>query len=124
MPGRAVDWEWRVCWHWQPRLPDPSYASPALGVVIEDKSGAALAWIVLPPIVITLRWLGAGTGRQIEDTMPHDKIKAAARKRMAETGEPYTAARHAVVTTGQVPEGPQSGPDSASGRGLCACDVR
>jgi hypothetical protein len=35
---------------------------------------------------------GAGTGRRIEDTMPHDKIKAAARKRMAETGEPYTAA--------------------------------
>jgi hypothetical protein len=29
--------------------------------------------------------------------MPHDKIRAAARKRMAETGEPYTAARRAVV---------------------------
>jgi hypothetical protein len=27
---------------WQPRLPDPSFASPALAVVIEDKSGAAL----------------------------------------------------------------------------------
>ena len=37
--------------------------------------------------------------------MPHDKIKAAARKRMAETGEPYTAARRAVVTEGQDPEG-------------------
>jgi hypothetical protein len=35
--------------------------------------------------------------------MPHDKIKAAARKRMAETGEPYTAARRAVVTEGQDP---------------------
>jgi hypothetical protein len=33
--------------------------------------------------------------------MPHDKIKAAARKRMAETGEPYTAARRAVATEGQ-----------------------
>jgi len=32
-----------VCCRWQPRLPDPSYASPALGVVLEDKSGAALA---------------------------------------------------------------------------------
>ena len=37
--------------------------------------------------------------------MPHDKIKAAARERMAETGEPYTAARRAVVTERQDPEG-------------------
>jgi hypothetical protein len=29
--------------------------------------------------------------------MSHDKIKAAARKRMAETGESYTAARRAVI---------------------------
>jgi len=29
--------------------------------------------------------------------MSHDKIKAAARKRMAETGEPYAAARRAVI---------------------------
>jgi hypothetical protein len=57
------------------------------------------------PIVITLRWPGAGTGRRIENTMPHDKIKAAARERMAETGEPYTAARRAVVTGGRAPEG-------------------
>jgi hypothetical protein len=34
-------------------------------------------------------------------TMPHDKIRAAARKRMAETGEPYTAARRAVVAEQQ-----------------------
>jgi hypothetical protein len=32
-----------------------------------------------------------------EDTMSHDKISAAARKRMAETGEPYAAARRAVI---------------------------
>ena len=100
-----MPWEWRVCWHWQPRLPDPSYASPALGVVIEDKSGAALAWIVPSPIVIALRWPGAGTGRRVEDTMPHDKIRAAARKRMAETGEPYTTARRAVITEGQAAAG-------------------
>lgn len=31
---------------WQPRLPDPSYASPALVVVPEDKSGTALAWVL------------------------------------------------------------------------------
>ena len=37
--------------------------------------------------------------------MPHDKIKAAARKRAAETGEPYTAARRAVVTEGHAPGG-------------------
>jgi phage shock protein A len=30
--------------------------------------------------------------------MPHDKIRAATRKRMTETGEPYTAARRAVVS--------------------------
>jgi hypothetical protein len=60
---RRVPWDWRVCWHWQPRLPDPSYASPALEVVIEDKSGAALAWILFPSIVISsARWPGAGTG--------------------------------------------------------------
>jgi hypothetical protein len=40
--------------------------------------------------------------------MSHDKIRAAARKRMAETGEPYAAARRAVVSEhqaagGQVP---------------------
>jgi phage shock protein A len=33
--------------------------------------------------------------------MPHDKVRAAARKRMAETGEPYTAARRAVVSEHQ-----------------------
>jgi hypothetical protein len=52
-----------------------------------------------PPIVITLRGGQApGQGRRIEDTMSHDKITAAARKRMAETGEPYTAAQRAVIT--------------------------
>ena len=29
--------------------------------------------------------------------MPHDKISAAARRRMAEAGEPYAAARRAVI---------------------------
>jgi hypothetical protein len=33
--------------------------------------------------------------------MPHDKIRAAARRRMARTGEPYTAARRAVVSEHQ-----------------------
>jgi hypothetical protein len=33
--------------------------------------------------------------------MPHDRIRAAARMRMAGTGEPYTAARRAVVTEHQ-----------------------
>ncbi len=40
--------------------------------------------------------------------MSHDKISAAARKRMAETGEPYAAARRAVIkehqaAAGQIP---------------------
>ncbi|MGH3167162.1 MAG: hypothetical protein ACRDN0_14895, partial [Trebonia sp.] len=38
-----------------------------------------------------------GHGHRIEGTMSHDKIKAAARERMAQTGEPYAAARRAVV---------------------------
>jgi hypothetical protein len=33
--------------------------------------------------------------------MSHDKIRAAARKRMAETGEPYTAARSVVLSEHQ-----------------------
>ncbi len=64
-------------------------------------------------IVITLRGGQApGQGRRIEGTMPHDKIRAAARKRMAETGEPYAAARRAVVTEHQGASG-QSSPSGA-----------
>jgi hypothetical protein len=37
----------------------------------------------------------------MELTMSHDKIKAAARARMAETGEPYAAARRAVLAEQQ-----------------------
>jgi hypothetical protein len=37
--------------------------------------------------------------------MAHDKISAAARQRMAETGEPYAAARRAVVAEHQAAEG-------------------
>ena len=80
-------------------MPDPSYASPALGVASEDKSGTALAWVLFlrPSIVIALRWLGAGTGHRIEGTMSHDKTKAAARRRMAETDEPYATARREAI---------------------------
>jgi hypothetical protein len=35
--------------------------------------------------------------------MSHDKISAAARRRMAQTGEPYAAARRAVMTEYQAP---------------------
>jgi hypothetical protein len=38
-----------------------------------------------------------GQGHRIEDTMSHDKITAAARERMARTGEPYAAARRAII---------------------------
>jgi hypothetical protein len=37
--------------------------------------------------------------------MSHDKISAAARRRMAETGEPYAAARRAVIRERQAAEG-------------------
>jgi hypothetical protein len=45
--------------------------------------------------------------------MPHDKIRAAARKRIAQTGEPYTAARRAVVSEHQA-AGAGSSPPKAS----------
>jgi hypothetical protein len=51
----------------------------------------------LPSIVITLRWLDAGTSPPEEGTMSHDKIKAAARRRMTATGEPYAAARRQAI---------------------------
>jgi hypothetical protein len=41
--------------------------------------------------------------------MPHDKIRAAARKRMAQTGEPYTAARRAVASEHQGADDPPPG---------------
>jgi len=44
--------------------------------------------------------------------MAHDKIRAAARKRMAQTGEPYSAARRAVVC-GHQADGPDSPPPGA-----------
>jgi len=53
--------------------------------------------------------------------MPHDKIKAATRQRMAETGEPYAAARRAVLaghlaSAGQAPAG--QGPPREGGYAL------
>jgi len=44
--------------------------------------------------------------------MSHDKIKAAARKRMAETGEPYAAARRAVVSEQEAAGGQVPPPDA------------
>lgn len=49
----------------------------------------------------TFRWRGAGEATGMELTMSHDKIKAAARARMAQTGEPYAVARRAVVAEQQ-----------------------
>lgn len=58
--------------------------------------------MLIPPIVITLHGGQApGRGHRIEGTMTHDKTTAAARKRMAQTGEPYAAARRAVVNEHQ-----------------------
>jgi len=68
-------------------------------------------------IVITLRGGQApGQGRRIEDTMSHDKIKAAARRRSAETGEPYAAARRAVVTGRRAAGGGAAGGGASGGR--------
>jgi hypothetical protein len=46
----------------------------------------------------------------MEDTMSHDKIKAAARRRMAQTGEPYAAARRKVIKEYQATPGENPGP--------------
>jgi phage shock protein A len=52
--------------------------------------------------VITVRGGQApGQGHRTGDTMTHDKIRDAARERMAQTGEPYASARRAVVTEHQ-----------------------
>jgi hypothetical protein len=42
--------------------------------------------------------------------MSHDKIKAAARERMAETGEPYVTARREVIRQHQATSGPRPRP--------------
>jgi hypothetical protein len=52
---------------------------------------------VSPSIVTAYGGQAPGQVHRIEDTMSHDKISAAARERMAETGEPYAAARRAVI---------------------------
>jgi hypothetical protein len=44
--------------------------------------------------------------------MSHDKIKAAARRRMAETGEPYSAARRAVLGEHQAARDKDTNSDS------------
>lgn len=67
---------------------------PGTGFAPEDKVRHSPR---APFIVFTSRWLNAGVGHQRENTMTHDKIQAAARKRMAKTGESYVAARYAVI---------------------------
>jgi hypothetical protein len=62
--------------------------------------------VSFPSIVITLCGGQApGQGYRIEDAMSHDKTRAAARTRMAETGEPYAAARRTVIGEYQAPRG-------------------
>jgi hypothetical protein len=73
-------------------------ASPALAAAPEVKSGSALAWSVLPSIVISPAVALRREGPPDRGfAMSHDKIKAAARERMARTGESYAAARRAVI---------------------------
>ena len=56
-----------------------------------------------------------GRGHRGRDTMTHDKIKAAARKRMAETGESYATARREVIKNYQQ-AGAGTGASSSSAR--------
>jgi len=53
--------------------------------------------------------------------MSHDKIRAAARKRMAETGEPYATARREVIKNHQE-DGAGPGAASSSGAGWFSID--
>src|SRR5260370_3349578 len=86
---------------------------PGAGAVMRTRAAQPLRGFCFPSIVITLRGGQApGQGRRIEGTMPHDKIRAATRKRMAETGEPYTVARRAVVSEHQA-AGAESRPPGA-----------
>jgi hypothetical protein len=55
--------------------------------------------------------------------MSHDKIKAAARKRMTETGEPYATARREVIKDYQQ-AGAEPGVASSSGARFFAIDYR
>jgi hypothetical protein len=74
--------------------------------VLTDKNGTALARVYL--LIHRDHSCGGqapGQGHRIEDAMSHDKISAAARKRMAETGEPYAAARRAVIRQHQAAGG-------------------
>jgi len=53
--------------------------------------------------------------------MVHDEIKAAARRRMAQTGEPYCLARCKAIRVG--PPGPQPGASAAGSAARCAADL-
>src|SRR5580700_1212616 len=62
-----------------------------------------------------------GRGHRSRGTMSHDKIRAAARKRMAETGEPYATARREVIKNYQ-DVGPEPGTASSSSARWFALD--
>jgi hypothetical protein len=66
-------------------------------VTFKDKSGSALVWVLFS--VHRGHFAVAGRRAKPPDrgTMSHDKIKAAARERMSETGESYAAARRKVA---------------------------
>ena len=74
------------------------HASPALGSD-EDKCGSAPRVIRLVIAIAVARRRDSAAGGM--GTMPHDKVKAAARKRMAMTGEARTEARRKVIAEEQ-----------------------
>ena len=79
----------------QTRLPDPSYASPALDSIRRQVRHSPR---VDSHHRVTSWWLGAGTTPSEKgNAMIHDKLKAATRKRVAATGEPYGVARREVI---------------------------
>ena len=112
-------------WDWQTRLPDLSCTGPAPVVAQRTSSAKPTACLVLPSWFLQGGQTPGGAIRE-KGMMGHDKIKAAARRRMAETGEPYTLARRAVMeehkaaTAGQFvepaspPSPPAEQPDAIS----------
>ena len=92
---------------WQPRLPDPSYASPALVVVPEDKSGTALAWI-LPfhrDVLSTVaRRRDAATGAEARCRTTRSGQQPASAWRKQASRMPPPAARSSGITGRPEPE--------------------
>src|SRR4051794_4305908 len=81
---------------WQRRLPDPSYRGPAPRWCRGQERHSPHVPFV-SSVVVAHGGQTPGPCHRDRRAMSHDKIKAAARDRMARTGESYSTARRAVI---------------------------